>query len=75
MQYSRLTRYYAFHIILAENSALLITPESMLLSHGGSVTFLPGIPRSNSKFSAPELNQSGQCATERVNHYNYQCYL
>lgn len=49
-----------------ETSTLLITPESMLLSHGGRVTFFPGIPRSNSKFSAPELNQPGQCATERV---------
>ena len=49
-----------------ETYSLLITPESMLLSHGGRVTFLPGIPRSNSKFSAPELNQSGQCVTEKV---------
>lgn len=40
---------------------LLITPESMLLSHGGSIQILPGIPRSTSNFSAPELNQPENC--------------
>ncbi len=45
---------------------LLITPESMLLSHGGSVQILPGISRRTSYFSAPEQYQPVPVAIEKV---------
>lgn len=41
---------------------LLVTPESMLLSHGGSVQILSGIPGRTSIFSPPEQHQT----TEKV---------
>ncbi len=41
----------------SKEPTLLITPESMLLSHGGSVQFLPGI-LNTSIYSPPEIQST-----------------
>ena len=55
--------FYFVLFIIESNSGqtLLITPESMLLTRGGSIHILAGIPRSSSAFSAPDHCLSGAC--------------
>lgn len=50
---------------------LLITPETMLLSRGGSIQILPGIPRSSSIFSAPEQCNSKDVDIEKVGQLDH----
>lgn len=50
--------FLSLHADSDEVLTLLITPESMLLSYGGAIIMLPGIPGDTSDFSAPELYHS-----------------
>lgn len=54
----------------SEAPTLLVTPESVLLNHGGSVQILAGIAKTSSVFTPPEMKGNNDIINpEKVKYF------